>query len=164
MCAILQKHVLRDDNASQWMSVSSGCGSSSSTHPLSASLPKKTTHTHMGAVRKFPKLTLSPPICLPLSTSASSPSLQLHCSAPLGFGVRCSLRLGLAKGQQVGLGIAAASRRGEAGGGARHALKGINNLNKVVLREVRSSSTEVPVCHSRESPSMFRLPGPDADP
>ena len=36
----------------------------------------------------------------------------------------------------------------------RH-CKGVNNLDKVVFHEVRGSSAEVPVCHSRESPGMF---------
>jgi hypothetical protein len=45
----------------------------------------------------------------------------------------------------------------------RH-CKGINNLGKVVLREVRGSSVEVPVFHSRESSGMFRLTDPGADP
>jgi hypothetical protein len=35
----------------------------------------------------------------------------------------------------------------------RH-CKGVNDLNKVVLREVQGSSAEVPFCHSRESPGM----------
>jgi hypothetical protein len=41
--------------------------------------------------------------------------------------------------------------------------KGVNDLDKVVLREVRGSSTELPACHSRESPGMFQLPDHDVD-
>lgn len=43
----------------------------------------------------------------------------------------------------------------------RH-CKGVNDLDKVVLREVRGSSAEVPACHSRLA--VFRLPDPGADP
>jgi hypothetical protein len=42
--------------------------------------------------------------------------------------------------------------------------KGVNDLDKVVLHEVRGSSAEVPICHSRELPGMFRLPDPDVNP
>jgi hypothetical protein len=38
----------------------------------------------------------------------------------------------------------------------RH-CKGVNDLDKVMLREVRGISAEVPVCHSHKSPAMFRL-------
>jgi hypothetical protein len=41
--------------------------------------------------------------------------------------------------------------------------KGVNDLDKVMLHEVRGSFVEVSVCHSHESPAMFRLPDPGAD-
>ena len=41
--------------------------------------------------------------------------------------------------------------------------KGVNDLDKIVLREVRGSSLEVTVIHSRKSPGMFRLPDPSVD-
>jgi hypothetical protein len=45
----------------------------------------------------------------------------------------------------------------------RH-YKGVNDLDKVVLHEVRGSCAEVPVFHSRELPGMFQLPDPDVNP
>jgi hypothetical protein len=42
--------------------------------------------------------------------------------------------------------------------------KGVNDLDKVVLHEVRGSSAEVPIYHFRESLGMFRLPDLGADP
>jgi hypothetical protein len=78
--------------------------------------------------------------------------------------MRCAVQLSATKGQHVSLGVIAAGKRGEARGGASQALKDINDLDKIVLHEIRSSSTEVPVCHSREPPGMFRLPNPGANP
>jgi hypothetical protein len=45
----------------------------------------------------------------------------------------------------------------------RH-YKGINDLDKVMLREVQGSSAKAPVCHSHKSSGMFWLPDPSPDP
>jgi hypothetical protein len=79
----------------------------------------------------------SPSACLPRST------------APLRLAFTAARSGRPAEGQHVGLSVVAAGGRGEAGAAPIRHCKGVNDLDKVVLREVRGSSTEVPVCHSR---------------
>jgi hypothetical protein len=156
--------ILGASNKSLIMLVHGRPSRSDAAHPHPLSLSKNNTHA-LGCCLEIPHIDLEPahlPVCLsplplPLPPSSST--------APLGLGVRCSLWLGSAEGQHVGLSVVAASERGEAGGSARQALQG-----RQWPRQGRAprgpgySSVQVPVCHSRESPGMFRLPDRGADP
>jgi hypothetical protein len=120
-------------------------------HPLS---PKPNTHAQ-GAIRKFPKSTLSQR--LPVFLHFRFLSLPL---APLLYSaLACGARYGSVRRKDS---MSASASLPPAGEEKQEAVpvrrcKGVNDLDKVMLREVRGSSAEVLVCHSHESPGMFRL-------
>ena len=103
----------------------------------------------------------------------ASPSVSLHfrflslpLAPPLLLASACGARCGSVRRKDSMSASTSSPPAGEEKqevAPVRH-CKGVNDLDKVVLREVQGNSAEVPVYHSHKSPGMFRLPDPDVDP
>ena len=134
-------------------------------HPLIRSLSENSTHAK-GRCPEIPQINLEPvhlPACLsplPLPLPPSS-STAPFCSAS-ACGACCG-SVPRKDNMPAPVSSPPAGEEKQEAAPIRH-CKGINDLDKVVLHEVRGSFALVLVCHSRESPGMFRLLDPGANP
>ena len=134
-------------------------------HLLIRSFSKKTNTHAQGRCLEIPQINLElahPPACLsplplPLPPSSST--------APLRSASVCGARYGSAWPKDSMSALVSSPPAGEKQEAPPiRNCKGVNDLDKVVLPEVRGSSVEVPACHSRESLGMFWLSNRSIDP